>query len=442
MPSSGFLLLGIAFAIWIVALLARIQDRSWVSPASLFALVWAAYIPTLLLFIPDAQPYLAGMLWILASMTAVWIGSAVAAALIPPAGTRAVVPSPRFVNVLRKLTRWPIVIGLADAGWLFAQRGFSLRDLFSFSALMLVSAANRGEQYAGEADTPVLERLAFTAMYLGAMYGGTLFRLSDRRRDKVLAMGTLLVVILINTLHGSRFGSLYGGAFWLSAYLAAHVALADPERGVGAGFLLRFAMAGVMIVFAFSTLTMVVRYTVFAGDTTHPVAWSYMLADPFGFVGAFGIWFGQSGFHADGPLWGARVFRRIAGLWGKNYPLYGVVDLGFSTSNVYTVFRELIEDFTLYGSIALLALFGFAGRLAFGAAMRNDSRTSIAWLAIVYMFAFTSVASSAFGYTTLTLATLLFVATFVVLPQLATAASATPTIEEPIASAPEPEPSI
>jgi oligosaccharide repeat unit polymerase len=420
MSQSAITILSIAFTIWLVALVGRLQDRSWVSPASLFALIWAAYIPTLLFFVSDLQRFVAGMLWILASVIAVSVGSAVASALCPPLPSRNVAPSLRAAAVLRQLARWPVAIGLADAVWLFAQRGFSLRGLLSFSAIMLVSSANRGEAYAGESDTPILERLAFTAMYLGALYGGVLFRLSDERRDKLLAIGTLLVLILINTLHGSRFGSIYGGAFWLSAYLAAHVALADPKKGVGSGFLLRFATASVAIVFVFSVLTMIVRYTVFSSENTNPVTWSYMLTDPFGFIAAFGIWFGESGKHPDGPLWGARVFRRIALLWGNEYPLYDAIDVGFNTSNVFTIFRELIEDFTLYGSLVLLIFYGFMARVAFWATMRDDSRTALAWLAIVYIFAFTSVASSAFGYTTIVAAAVLFVASFLILPRIAT----------------------
>ena len=312
MPPSGFRLLAIAVSIWLIALLSRVQDRSWVSPASLFALIWAAYMPTLLFFVPDAGLYIPGMLWILASVAATWAGSLVAGALMPSLPSRRVVANPRAVDMLRQLVRWPIVAGLADALWLFAQRGFSFSNVFSFSALMLVSAANRGEQYAGEADTPVLERFAFTALYLGALYGGLLFRLSDRQRDKILGFSALLVIILINTLHGSRFGSIYGGAFWLSAYLAGHVALADPKEGVGSGFLVKFGTFAVVIVFVFSMVTMTIRYTVLSDANDIPVAWSYMLTDPFGFIAAFGVWFRESGMHADGPLWGARVFPRDA----------------------------------------------------------------------------------------------------------------------------------
>src|SRR4029079_5963189 len=100
----------------------------------------ATYIPTLLFFVPSAQPFLAGLLWILLSVGVAWVGSAIAGALCPPSRARELAPSPRAIATLTQLVRCPIVIGLADAFWLLAQRGFSFHDLFSFSALMLVSS--------------------------------------------------------------------------------------------------------------------------------------------------------------------------------------------------------------------------------------------------------------------------------------------------------------
>jgi oligosaccharide repeat unit polymerase len=419
MPPGALPILTICFMMWLIALLGRVQDRSWTSPSSIFALIWAAYIPTLLFFVPDAQPYIKGMLWILVSVVAVALGSAIAGMVFPRLVTKSVIASPVTASIVAKLTIIGIIVGLMDAGWLFVARGVALQDILSFKALMLVSAANRGEAYAGELETPVFERVAFTMIYLGTLYGGVLFRLTRRRSEKVLAVVALLVLILINTLHGSRFGSIYGGAFWLSAYLAATVALSDPVRSTGSAFLLRFALAGVVIVFVFSMLTMTVRYNVFADVADNPAArvgWAYMLSDPFGFVAAFGIWFNDAGLHDSAPMYGARVFRRIAGLWGKSYPLYDAIDVGFNTSNVYTIFRELIDDFTWWGSLEMLLFYGFAARFIFWRTTLRISRVGLPLLAIAYIFAFTGVASSAFAYTTITAALILFVASFVVLP--------------------------
>jgi hypothetical protein len=57
--------------------------------------------------------------------------------------------------------------------------------------------------------------------------------------------------------------------------------------------------------------------------------------------------------------------------------------------------------------------------MGFSLTMRDDSRTALPWLALAYAFAFTSVASSAFAYTTVLVGALLFVATFMVLPRVA-----------------------
>jgi oligosaccharide repeat unit polymerase len=418
MPHATLPILTIAFVMWLIALLGRVQDQSWTSPSSIFALIWAAYIPTLLFFVSDAQPFVKGMVWILASVLAVAAGSAIAGMISPRMATKSVAPSPVAASILTKLTIIGIIVGLMDAGWLFVARGVAVQDILSFKALMLVSAANRGEAYAGELETPVFERVAFTMIYLGTLYGGVLFKLSKRRSDKVIAILALLVLILINTLHGSRFGSIYGGAFWLSAYLAATVALADPVRNTGSTFLLRFGVAGIVIVFVFSILTMTVRYELFADNPAARVGWAYMLSDPFGFVAAFGIWFNESGMHDSAPMYGARVFRRIAGLWGKSYPLYGAIDVGFNTSNVYTIFRELIDDFTLWGSLEMLLFYGFVARIVFWRTTLRVSRVGLPLLAIAYIFAFTGVASSAFAYTTITAALMLFIASFLFLPPI------------------------
>jgi len=159
-----------------------------------------------------------------------------------------------------------------------------------------------------------------------------------------------------------------------------------------------------------------VRYEVFADNAAARVGWAYMLSDPFGFVAAFGLWFNDSGMHASAPMYGARIFRRIAGLWGQNYPLYGAIDVGFNTSNVFTIFRELIDDFTLWGSLEMLLFYGFAARFVFWRTTLRTSRLGLPLLAIAYIFAFTGVASSAFAYTTITAALILFVTSFAFLP--------------------------
>lgn len=388
---------------WTTGLVVRVGDRSWVTPAALFALIWAFYTPTLLFFVPSAEPFIHGAVWITAAVGVVALGAVIASVLLPRIRQQqARIPGVRAIPVLRKLVWLSVLAGLTETVILFLQRGATT---FSLLNLMAVSAANRADNYAGEAETGIVERFAIILLYLGALYGGTLFRLSGEKRDKILGLAGLLVLVLINTLHGSRFGSIYGGGFWLSAYLATHVALSDPVEGVKSKFLFRFAITGIGVVLGFSLVTMGIRYQMWSGGEP-TVGWWYIFSDPFGFVAAFCLWFND--YHAAAPELGARMFRRIAGLWGVDYPLYLPVDVGFNSSNVFTVFRELIDDFTPFGALEFLLFYGFAARIAFWAAMRNN-RMAVPFLAICYGFALTSVASSAFAYTTIVAAMLIFI---------------------------------
>lgn len=409
MPHSAIAIIDAALTMLLAGFVMRARDGSWVTPAALFALMWAAYSPTFLFFVDDASPYIAGNMWILLSVVVVCLGASLATGLLPHPEQLTKVPSPRAITAIKKLVLISFTAGLLDTIWLFIQRGFSIFTMFSLDALTMVSVLNRGEQYAGEADTPIPERIAIALLYLGAMYGGMLFRLADQRRDKWVGMSALMMLILINTLHGSRFGSIYGGGFWLAAYLSTHVALSDPAKGVSSKFLFRFAASGVLIVLGFSLVTMGIRYSMWTDPGEAKISWWYIFSDPFGYGAAFGAWFGEPLLRSTEPQLGARIFRRIAGIWGKEYPLYLPVDVGFNTSNVFTIFRELIDDFTLAGSLIFLLFYGFLAKIAFWAAGLKNSRTAIPWLAIVYGFAFTGVASSAFGYTTITGAAVLFI---------------------------------
>ena len=402
----------LAVLMWTVGLLVRVGDRSWVTPAALFALIWAFYTPTVLFFVPSAQPFIRGAVWITLSVAVVALGAVIAAMLLPPPrGFSPRRPGVRALPVLRKMIWLSVIAGLVESVILFLERGVTTVRL---ATLMAVSAANRGDNYAGEAETGLLERLTIIVLYLGALYGGTLFRLSGEKRDRILGVAGLIALVLINTLHGSRFGSIYGGGFWLSAYLATHVALSDPVEGVKSQFLFRFGITGVAIVLGFSIITMGIRYQMWSGaDNT--VGWWYIFSDPFGFVAAFCRWFND--YHYAAPELGARMFRRIPGLWGRDYPLYLPIDVGFNSSNVFTVFRELIDDFTPFGALEFLLFYGFAARIAFWAAMRNN-RVAVPFLAICYGFALTSVASSAFAYTTILAAMLIFVVGARFLPAL------------------------
>jgi hypothetical protein len=168
--------------------------------------MWAGYACSAALFVTDVQTIRMDLVWIWLSVGSVYIGAVFAGLFIAPAAARTPQVGGRGVRWLRALCRVALLVGLLDIVAAFAVRGFSLARMFSVVVITQVSALNRADTFTGGVDTAIAQRLAFVVMLLGAIYGGLLYRLSQRRRDQVLGLGTLLVVSTLHALYGSRMG--------------------------------------------------------------------------------------------------------------------------------------------------------------------------------------------------------------------------------------------
>lgn len=100
-----------------------------------------------------------------------------------------------------------------------------------------------------------------------------------------------------------------------------------------------------------------------------------------------------------------------------------------------SIFRDLIEDFGLTGSVCATALFGFFGRLSFAATIAGHLR-ALPWLVLVYGFAITSFASGLLSYTTPAVAVGVFILTFRLLPGIVEAEAALALTGDPGNAAP------
>ena len=409
------LLVGLALLPFAVGILARFTERSWVSPAAFFAFVWGIVaLPAGLVF--SGVPGIRGALvWIFVATATVWLGT-LASRSVAPWG----VASRPDAETARAQFAWlrPIVVATVLAGvgefvFLFARQGFSLRSVLSYAVVAEVTSVNRSDYLSGEIQQSLGERLAFFVLYCGALFGGVLFRLSRSRFEKILGLMPLILLLLVFGLYGSRMGALYGGSFWVGAYLAATILVGTWRDILGWRFLFQVGLVAGLFGFAFSVATMVWRYSLGTGGLN----WQAMLGDGVAFVGAFGIWFKDHVGQASDFLWGGRLLRKVVGPLGLSYPIAPAIDVGFTSSNVFTVLRDLIEDFGTIGSLLFLFAYGFVGRLVFARVARGGVR-SVGALTLVYAFALTSVAFSIFSYTVTTVAVVCFIGYCLVAPSL------------------------
>ena len=398
------LLVGLALLPVAVGVLARLTERSWVAPPTFFALVFAG-VPGLT----------AALIWIFVATATVWLG-ALAARYAAPWGAAARpdhAAARRQLPGLRAIVLVAALAGVGEVVLLFARQDFSLSAALSYAVVAQVTAFNRAEYLSGALDQGLAERLAFLCMYAGALFGGMLFRLSRSRLEAILALTPLVLLLVVFGLYGSRMGALYGGSFWIGAYLATTILVGTWRDVLGWRFLLRVGLVAGVLGFSVPMATQVWRYSL----GWRGLDWRMMLGDGVSFVAAFGLWFKSHTAQVSDFLWGGRLLRKVVAPLGLHYPIALEIDVGFTSSNVFTVLRDLIEDFGTVGALLFLFGYGFVGRALF-TQVAGGRVGSVGALTLVYAFALTSVAFSIFSYTVTALAMIGFIVYCLVAPRV------------------------
>lgn len=382
-----------------IASAARFTERSWLSPAAVFALLWGGYVVAAAGFFTDPEVVLSGILWVLLAAAAVYAGSLFARMTVASRGLAEIpmLADPLRVPVYPHLRAFGILtalIGFAEIYYLFARQGHSLTGLISFAVIAQLTADNRAAYGYGDLQQGVLERLVFAILYAAPLFGGVLFRAARSAADKALAVLQLLLPVVVLALYGSRMGALFGGSFWVASYLAAIVAEKHAGERPGARTLVRILAVAAAVLLGFSAAAQGLRYTA----TVQHLDWLTILADPFGFLAAFGVWFDQEGGRWLNFFAGARTFRRVVEVFGISQPFAPEIYVGFTRSNIYTVLRDLIEDFGSVGALVFLFAYGVVGTVAFERLAQGNLRY-FPLLTLVFAFALTSFANSIFLYT-------------------------------------------
>jgi oligosaccharide repeat unit polymerase len=266
---------------------------------------------------------------------------------------------------------------------------------FSVEGFLGLGAILYGIIVGGEGD-PWWFRLTRMWIFPAAFLGGICCAITPSRGRKILSFVWLIPVVLVGITLGSRYGITMAIACWISAYLAAKVTVQ-----LGSFHLDRRAVATAILIFAVCTAMYVsigiTRGHKFGDLEDYGVQ---LRGSLFGYLSvfenfvhnestykrSFGIYSLAGAFDVLG------LSKRVAAL--SYEPV--MLDDGYS-SNIFTAFRGLIQDFSLPGALILCV---GGGSLA-GAAYANATRgrtSSVPILAGYYSFFLWSPIVSIFNY--------------------------------------------
>lgn len=272
-------------------------------------------------------------------------------------------------------------------------------------------------RYGAREAPSVLLNIANVLLYLGILCSGLSLGVKSSRRAVMTCALLLGLGLLQAFLVSARTGLVWMSAFLFASYLTGAVLAGRQNRLVSPKRLL------IVIVAFFSVITLVfVIQTIRENNTFRiPVAtfdktMVTILSPPV----AFSAWLNSKAFDVD-PAFGTRTFggpSNLLGLYdrglGLNWEPTGMRYHGRTYyPNVYTGFRQLIEDATLPGSILVMLAFGILAGWAYRG-VRCGQVVAVPCLMLFYGVVLGSYIANWLTYTTLLAAWVVFFSCFII----------------------------
>ncbi len=239
-----------------------------------------------------------------------------------------------------------------------------------------------------------------------------LFELADSRSRRLLAFLPFLPAILWSVVMTTKASILWCAVFWLASYFAAFLwAERDGGQQIRRGIIFEERESGWIHRGAYCV------HGYRANDTIWRSRCGRRLVCRRSIKGSFCWLFGSVFFlslrcsqgHMDSPAWGLYTFAgpyELMGIASREMGIYGEaasIEVGDSETNVFTIFRGLIEDFTPVGTLIVLTLFGFVAGYAFER-IRKGKMVAVFFLSLFYAVTILSHVGSLFAYNSIILA--------------------------------------
>jgi len=398
----------------------RIQQGTWFAPGAFFTLCWFIFTFVPLLFIPESDIWLPSILWIMASAFAVYIGSIIGSGTgLSRAITRLKKDSASqdHLSETRKLYfPWHTQLTIIFTGLSFLAIVFLLwsagNSLSVFTSLSSLSQfghevfSSRYDPYGPGFTEPTQVIYLNIFTYVGALFGGALFASARSKRQRIISLLPLVPAALMGLLLVARTSMLVSAILWLAAYLATRVITTKGSASIP----LRISLTILLITLSVAFTTQILRYGVLVLSIENLTDLWYRWHDTWAYLPAFAQWF-KSHWQDSMPLGlGAATFGNIYRILGIAEPIgHEAVSVGFETTNIFTIFRELIEDFGPVGSLIWFFCMGVLSGFSF----RQVVKGRFGYLPILiafYSYVLFSQTRSCFSYTSIAVAWLILVA--------------------------------
>jgi oligosaccharide repeat unit polymerase len=326
----------------------------------------------------------------------------------------------REVLVLTTILSVSLIAGIGSNVGFITGSSVNFADVLDIQKLVVVSNQLYVQRLAegGAPPPPALSQALLPFVYLGPAVGGIVFVVRRELRWKLIALASFLPAAAVTMLQTTKAAVLFAATFWLSGYFATRLRMGKLSVFTRSHFLAAAALFGLVTTFFFGVGLARMAST---DLSLLNVVFGKLLSAAFSHMTVFSHWLTDYKDQPFNPTLGSYTFAGPLELlgFGKRIPgiFENLVELAISeTSNVYTGFRPLIEDFTIGGALAMLALVGVAGGVGFRL-VAAGSWSAMPLLILAYMTIFWTPITWFWIYNSLT-ATVVAVAIIVFLVRI------------------------
>ena len=347
----------------------RALSGTWLQPSAFFALWWSFFGIVPLVLAPNEHVGPHAMLWIIAAAVSVSLGATAGnLGFRTRVASRPATATDREVFVIGTLVLWSVLLGIGSNIVFVMSSNVAWGDLLNIEKLVIVSNQLYAQRFGDTPPAPpMLSQLLLPFVYLAPALGGILFVIRREKRWKLVALLAFAPAVAFTILQTTKAAVLFAMVFWLAGYFAARL-----RFGRLSVFTKRHVLvaAGVSVVLAVFFLAVSLARLASTDAALLDLVVRKLFSAVFGHMTVFSQYLEMYWNQPFEPSLGTTVLAGPLEILGFGHRIPGIFEnslelLVGETSNVYTGFRPLIDDFGLAGALGILVLLGVIGGVGF-----------------------------------------------------------------------------
>lgn len=294
-----------------------------------------------------------------------------------------------------------LFFSLFGAFYSILENGFSLQTLLNLDSFLEMSNQNSIDRYSGEENTSALGKIISINNYTCPLVGGMVFFFFKR---KIFSVLSLFPLFFSGLAQGVKMGIITGTFMWLIGIIIS-IQVLDKRLKIK----MKHIIVTIIILLSFFLLlitSMMFRIGRFDIDTFE-IACSKFVSYSLGHLPAFDMWFNKMDPYNIEYTFGGKLFYGITNYLGILERKQGVftemyvISKGGDETNVFTVFRLVIEDFGILLSIPFMFIMGIITHKIYNIFLQKKNISfGIVMMSAIYFFISWSFVTSVFAYTT------------------------------------------